>query len=275
MVLYEMLTGRRAFKGDDISETLASVLKDTLAMDALPTATPPRLKRLIARCLDRDLKTRLRDIGEARVKLARLETGVIDIDTAVPTGAIAAASPWSRVMPWVGGAALGATVIAAVMTWAPARETPEAATPVRLSVELGADVWLEIGDQGSGSSAYGPAAILSPDGKLLVFTARKAPGEPPQLYTRRLEQLAASPLAGTEDARNAFFSPDSQWLGFFASGKLKKIKVTGGEALNLSDAPSSRGGTWGEDGTISFNARGTLRSGSRCPEFEQIRVRKV
>ena len=86
----------------------------------------------------------------------------------------------------------------------------------------------------------------------MVFVARKASGEPPQLYARRLEQLAASPVSGTEDARDPFFSPDGQWIGFFAGGKLKKVAVTGGAAVTLCDAPDARGGTWSEDGTILF-----------------------
>jgi len=123
---------------------------------------------------------------------------------------------------------------------------------VRLSVELGADASLVIYGAGSGT-----AAILSPDGKLLAFVAQKAGGQSPQLYVRRLEQLQASPLAGTEGARNPFFSPDSQWLGFFAAGKLKKVAVTGGAAVTLCDAPDDRGGTWSADGTILFNPRFT------------------
>ena len=115
---------------------------------------------------------------------------------------------------------------------------------MRLSVELGADASLATG--------LGPGAILSPDGKLLAFAAQKAAGQQPQLYVRRLEQLQASPISGTEGARNPFFSPDSQWIGFFADRKLKKIAVTGGAAVALCDAPDDRGGAWGEDGTIFF-----------------------
>ena len=101
VVLYEMLTGQRAFKGDDVSETLASVLKDTLSLDALPAETPPRLKRLIGRCLDRDLKTRLRDIGEARMKLARIEAGGPESAASAPASAAEVRVPvWRRALPW-------------------------------------------------------------------------------------------------------------------------------------------------------------------------------
>jgi serine/threonine-protein kinase len=136
------------------------------------------------------------------------------------------------------------------MLWAPWRAAPEPATPVRLSVELGADASLAVD--------FGPAATLSPDGAVLAFVATKSTGGPRQLYVRRLDQLAASPLSGTEDAASPFFSPDGQWIAFFAGGKLKKFSVTGGAAATLCDAPDGRGGgTWAENGTIVFLAEGS------------------
>ena len=107
VVLYEMLTGQRAFKGDDISETLASVLKDTPSLDALPPPTPLRLVRLIARCLDRDLKTRLRDIGEARIEIARIEAGAPDSVVLPIPASPATESAWSRALAWALATAAG------------------------------------------------------------------------------------------------------------------------------------------------------------------------
>ena len=97
----------------------------------------------------------------------------------------------------------------------------------------------------------GPAAVLSPDGALLAFVAQKAEALP-LLYVRGLEELQARPLPGTEGARNPFFSPDGQWIAFFADRKLKKVAVTGGAIVTLCAAPDDRGGSWGEDGTIVF-----------------------
>ena len=239
VVLYEMLTGARAFKGDDVSETLASVLKDTLSMDALPSATPPRLKRLIARCLERDLKTRLRDIGEARVKLARIEAGGPDSEQSAPTIAAAAALPLShRALPW---AVAGAFALTTLALWAPWRK-PVAPTPRKLLTSIGAEASLPI-DRGA-------SAILSPDGTTLAFAAERA-GQT-RLFVRKLDRLQAVALAGTDDAEAPFFSPDGQWIAFFAGGKLKKIATTGDAAVSLCDAPGGTSGAWMDDDTIIF-----------------------
>ncbi len=112
-----------------------------------------------------------------------------------------------------------------------------------MSTELGADASLLTGS--------GASAVLSPDGTVLAFVAQKAGGSF-QLYVRRLGQLSAMPLSGTDGARDPFFSPDGQWIAFFANGKLQKISVTGGAPVTICDAPNDRGGTWAEDGTIIF-----------------------
>jgi Tol biopolymer transport system component len=143
-------------------------------------------------------------------------------------------------MPWALGAlglAFGARTL-----WTP---LPAPALPVRLSVGLGVDVSLEVTDAGA-------AAILSPDGSLLAFVARPKEAERPQLFLRRLDQLKAAPLPGTEGARSPFFSPDGRWIAFFADGQLKRVAVSGGATVVLANAPTDRGGTWSEDGTILF-----------------------
>jgi serine/threonine-protein kinase len=243
VVLFEMLSGRRLFSGETVSDTLAAVLRQEIDWKLLPASTPTSVRRLLERCLHRDPKQRLQAIGEARIAIEAREEG--------PAADRSAAPLWPRALTLAGAAAL---IGAGLMLWAPWRPGPEPATPVRLSVELGADASLAVD--------FGAAAILSPDGKLLVFSARKAAGERPQLYARRLEQLAASPLSGTEDARDPFFSPDGQWIGFFADGKLKKVAVGGGAAVTLCDAsPDERGGTWSEDGTILFTPSGAPGEG--------------
>ncbi|MDO8795193.1 MAG: protein kinase [Vicinamibacterales bacterium] len=253
VVLYEMLTGQRAFKGDDVSETLASVLKDSPAFDALPPSTPPRLRRILERCLERDAKARLRDIGEARVELAKIASGDGDLSEASAiAGASAAASPaWRRALPWamVGALAVGLTLVLAL--WVPWRMAP-APTLQRLSADLGAEVSLTFGT--------GDATSLSPDGTVVAFVAQKSGGGSPQIYVRRLTQLQPTLLSGTDEARSPFFSPDGEWIAFFAGGKLKKVAVAGGAAVTLCDAPEDRGGAWSEDGTIMFapNPRGSV-----------------
>ena len=123
--------------------------------------------------------------------------------------------------------------------------------PLRLTADLGADASLATA---VGTDAnIGTSVVLSPDGALFAFVAQKTGTGPPQLHVRRLDQLQATPLAGTEEAASPFFSPDSQWIAFFAQGKLKKISVTGGAVVTLCDAAIARGGSWGEDGTIVFS----------------------
>jgi Tol biopolymer transport system component len=150
---------------------------------------------------------------------------------------------WRRALPCAVAAMLAVAAVAVLLLWAPWRSAPPIA-PVRLSAEIGAEASL-VTDQGA-------AAVLSPDGRLLVFAAQKTGTAESQLFVRRLEQLQASALAGTDGARNPFFSPDGQWVAFFAGGKLKKLAVTGGAPVTLCDAPSGRGGSWAEDDTITF-----------------------
>ena len=109
---------------------------------------------------------------------------------------------------------------------------------VRVSVDLGPDAV-------AGTSM---TAAISPDGTRIVYPVRGAGGT--QLATRLLNQTAPTLLPGTEGSYNPFFSPDSQWIGFGADGKLKKISVLGGAAVTICDAPGLRGGSWGEDDNI-------------------------
>jgi Tol biopolymer transport system component len=247
-VLYEMLTGQRAFKGEDISDTLASVLKDAPLLDVLPPDTPPRLTRLIARCLDRDLKTRLRDIGEARIEIARIEAGAPDSVATAAAATPAAPPSRRRVLPWAAAGVLGAGLAAALLAWVPWRATP-ASTPRKLLASIGADASLW--------SADGASAILSPDGTTLAFVAAPAKQARPALFIRKLDELQATALAGTEGALNPFFSPDGQWIAYFAGGQLKKVSITGGASKTLCEAPNGRGGTWTDDDTIIFTPEGT------------------
>jgi serine/threonine protein kinase/Tol biopolymer transport system component len=243
VVLYEMLTGRRAFEGEDVSDVLAAVLRQDIDWTALPVTTPPRLRRLLERCLDRDVKTRLRDIGEARIEIARIEAGSPDsLVSAATTTPAAPPSRWSRLLPWAAAGLLGAGLAVALFQWAPWRTTP-VPTPRTLLASIGADASLPI--------TAGASAILSPDATMLAFVARQS-GQPPALFARKLDQLQATALAGTDNAASPFFSPDGQWIGFFADAQLKKVSVTGGAAIKLSDAPNGRGGTWTDDDAIVF-----------------------
>ncbi len=250
VVLFEMLAGHQMFAGETVSHVLASVLKDEPDWRALPSDTPSSVRRLLRRCLEKDRKQRLDSAAGARLEIDDALTKRADGLPGSVNLPVVAASRWRRALPWMVAAAMSAGLAVVLGLWAPWRTMPLSASQ-QLRVDLGVNASL--------STDQGAAAVLSPDGNMLVFTARK-PGvadSDPDLYTRRLDQLEATLLPGTEGAHNPFFSPDGQWVAFFGAGKLKKILVTGGAAATLCDAPNGRGGWWADDGTIVFTPNNT------------------
>ena len=226
-VLYELLTGKVAFAGRTTSDTLESIQQAEPDWSALPATTPARIRTLLRRCLEGDRKQRLRDIGEARI--------VIDTPDESPTQA-----PRLLRASLIAGV-LMLLVIGSVSWWrATGSSAPHAA--MRLSVELQSDIPLV-------RDGLQNVLTISPDDRRLVFTTRGADGVP-KLASRILDQNRSTVLSGTEHAEGPFFSPDSEWIGFFADGKLKKISVHGGTPVSLSDAPGPRGASWGDDGNI-------------------------
>jgi len=236
VVLFEMLTGKRLFTGETVSDTLAAVLRQEIDWRALPASTPPVVRELLERCIERDPKQRLRDMGEARIALERRLGTPDTVRASSGVGAL----PWALT--------LLLALVSALAVWALWRPASTPAPALRVSAELGAAASL--------STQFGPAAIISPDGRLLAFVASQGADGRPLLHLRRLEQLDAAPLSGTEGARDPFFSPDGEWIAFFADGKLKKVSVSGGAAVTLCDAADDRGGSWAEDGTIFFTPSG-------------------
>ncbi len=220
VVLYELLTGERLFKGEDVSETLVSVLRDEPDL----TKVPAKTRRLLRRCLEKDPKQRLRDIGEARFFL---------------DDPVAPAEPKSR-WPWLIAAALAlALIVISVFAYRATRRQEQPLT--RLDVDLGPEA----------ITGVNTTVAISPDGRRIVYPARGPDGRQ-QLATRLLDQTAPTLLPGTQGAFDPFFSPDSQWIGFFAVGQLKKIAVQGGAPVNLCAVANPVGGSWGEDGNIVF-----------------------
>jgi serine/threonine-protein kinase len=216
VVLYELLTGERLFKGEDTSETLAQVL----AKQPDFARAPVKARRLLHKCLEKDPKERLRDMGDAKELVEEQSQ---------------AESPPHRKLPWTVAAL--ATAVASIALWAPWRATRPADRPqVRLDVDLGPDVSL--------NSFAGADVIISPAGTRLVYVSQN------RLFTRRLDQAQATELPGTEGAYAPFFSPDGQWVAFFVGAKLKKISVAGGAVIVLCNATNGMGGSWGADGTI-------------------------
>ena len=241
-VFYEMLTGEMAFRGEDVTETLAAVIRGEPDWSRLPAATPVRVRVLLERCLRKDPKQRLRDIGDARISLDETLSGAPE---PVPAGAPQAAAPrWRRALPW---ALFGiAVAVAAALAFVHFRQKPIAAAAVRLELPLPKDVALS----GSGSFA------LSPDGRKLAFYAAGSEGVM-RLWVRSMDSLTARPLPGSEGGQQApiFWSPDSRDIAFGADGELKKIDLTGDPAETLCAFPGDVvGGSWNRAGVILFGS---------------------
>jgi serine/threonine-protein kinase len=254
VVLYEMLTGQRLFAGEEISDTLAAVLKTAPDWQRLPAATPAWLRRLLQRCLEKDPRRRLQAIGEARVQIEDAAGGAPDGADVPGVAPALMGSPWPRALTWTLATSTLGLAIALVLLTAPWRvETPLDRPLMRLDVDLGPDVSLPaLSDPGS-------IVAISPDGTRLVY----ASGTPTRLFTRRLDQPNATELPGTRGAARPFFSPDGQWVGFLASGKVNKVAVNGGAVVPLMDIGTSfAGASWGEDGRIVVSdafGKGLLR----------------
>jgi Tol biopolymer transport system component len=236
-VLYELLTGKQAFHGEDITEILASVVKSEPDWTALPAALPAKGRDLLRHCLQKDKRLRLRDAGDAQIEIQ--EALAAPAIMAAPTAAPAIRS-WRERLAW---AAASLALIAIAFGIGFVLRAPKPLQPMRLSAEIGVDASLD--------TTLGASALLSPDGAHLALVASGA-DQKRRLYVRSIDQLQAAALSGTEGARNSFFSPDGQWIGFFADGKLKKISVQGAAPVALCDAGDDRGGSWGDDGTIVF-----------------------
>jgi serine/threonine-protein kinase len=242
VVLLEMLTGQRLFDGETISHTLADVLRGPIDFNRLPAGTPRAIRDLLRRCLHRDVKKRLRDVGEARIAIEDALGGsaLEDMSSAALPAPAAPQSVVSRALPWAVAAVL--FVALGLALWAPWRlEKPVDRPLVRLDVDLGADAAFP-----SANNLAGTSIAISPDGTRLVYIS----GPPPRLFTRRLDQPKATELPGTQGAILPFFSPDGQWVGFGANGKVSKISVEGGAVLPLGEVGTFAGASWAEDGSI-------------------------
>ena len=259
VVLYEMLTGRRAFEGEEISDVLAAVLRDTPPLDALPSQTPSPVRRLLRRCFEKDPAKRLDSAIAARIDLEEALAGP-ELESGVTSAApvpLPRASLVRRGLPWI--ASTAAVLLAA--GWMAANRASayrHTAMPMTVSISPGFDAVI--------GSDFRPQIAFSPDGRSIVFVRAEESGLRTQLYLRRLDQLTATPIVGTEAASNPFFSPDGQWIGFFANPdrfsaqKLCKVPIAGGAPLALADVDLGRGATWGEDDVITYESGATLDS---------------
>jgi Tol biopolymer transport system component len=263
-VLWEMLTGKRLFHGETVSDTLAAVLRADIEWEALPAGTPPAIRRLLERCLERDPKRRLRDVGEARITMEEAPASLIGIRAETTVGVVSGRAGRGRMMAWaLAGAALGAGLVVGVAAMRQHRSARDSA--VRLNVVLPRDQAMVVADL--------PNFALSRDGEEIAYVAKKESGKS-ALYLRSMGFFDARELADTEGATAPFFSPDGQWLGYFVGGKVLKVAVSGGPPQPVCNTPVSDfgGAAWADDGSIfvpSING-GLMRaapSGGKCVEI--------
>jgi Tol biopolymer transport system component len=232
-VLYEMLTGMRVFDGETPSDRIAALLEREPQWHVLPGATPIRLHELLQRCLQKDPRARLRDIGDARIEIEQMRRGpaaltgqrIVDVRR----------TALAKQVAWV--AAIVLAIAAAALAYRSMRQAgPEQTVRSEILPPEGA--------------TFGGLA-LSPDGRQLAFVASQSGKK--QLWVRALATAAQRPLGGTDGAAHPFWSADNLNIGFFADGKLKRIPASGGSVQVLAEAPAGLGGAWNADGVIVFS----------------------
>jgi len=242
-VLFEMLAGTRAFAGETLTDTIVAVLEKEPDWKALPPGTPPAIRTVVARCLEKDPARRLRDIADGRFE--------IEESANHPATSPIERSSGLRRRELAGWTAAAACLVALLLiaTSPPAPSTAD--DPVTL----------EIFPPGKTSFAAptnvtisAPSFALSPDGRQLVFSAGSQ-GQAPTLWVRSMDSVVLRQLTGTDNAHYPFWKPDGSAIGFFADGKLKKIPAGGGPVQFIADVSTDiRGGSWSDDDTIVFGS---------------------
>jgi serine/threonine-protein kinase len=271
-VLFEMLTGMRAFEGSETTDTMAAVLKLEPAWSRIPATTPPEVTRLVRRCLEKDRRKRLQAIGDARIELE--ETGIRPL--AEPRSSSVSRR---RERIWMAVAALAGLI--AIALGAASLRTPDEAAPESLRAALALPAGLEL--DGSGP----PEFTLSPDGRTLAFLARDAAAGYQRLYVRRLDDEASTVVPGSETAEGPFFSPDGRWLAFAVGAsitgihppELRKFSLDTKLTQTVATVEDYFGGYWTEQGSIVFvgsQPRGLYSvpsgGGTPMPLVAQVRI---
>jgi Tol biopolymer transport system component len=238
-VLYEMLTGRRAFGGDEITDTLALIITKEVDWTALPRSTPSSIHRLLHRCLEKDRRKRLADIADARFDLDDATTGAL----LAPAGGDGV-HRWTRTWMAVALAALVACVALGFIAYRGGAANP---MPVRLTITAP-----------PGTTAIGLMIRVSPDGRHVAFVGTGTDTRT-RVWVRSLDAASARVLAGSEGASYPFWSADSRRIGFFAEGRLKTIEADGGPVVTVAEGLVSPGGaSWNRDDVIVFSAADRL-----------------
>ncbi len=268
-VLYECLTGAQAFAGETVSDTIAMILQGSADWSKLPANTPDKLRMLLTRCLERDARGRLRDIGDARIEIEEMLGSRVSGASRMTAAASAGTGPATIVAPrrprWrtpalsagllVAGAGLG------VLLWNGVRPSRTDSPPMRFTIQAPPHVELVLDPN---------ELAISPDGRTLAFGATDSTGQA-TLWVRPLGEFESRELPGTRNASLPFWSPDGKQVGFFADGKLKRIRVAGGNPEPICDASTGRGASWSVKDMIVFGPSPTgplfkVRASGGTPE---------
>jgi Tol biopolymer transport system component len=253
VVVYEMATGRKAFEGKTQASLIAKILEtDPPPISSLQPMSPPQLDRVVKKCLRKDRDDRWQTARDVYEELKWIAEGGPQVELARTAAGRGIRTLGRRELILSLGVLL-LVAITGLATWTLKPSPAPQPRPVsRLTINL------PPGQQLAGLDS-GPAVALSADGTQLVYVARQ--GDVQQLYLRAMDGLDSRPVSGTEGAVNPFFSPDGQWLGFFAGGMLKKISASGGAAITLGNALQPGGASWGSQGLVAFapNAVSTLQ----------------
>jgi serine/threonine-protein kinase len=243
VVLWEMLTGRKLFDGETVTEVLASVLKEAPDLDVLPAEVPGPLRRLVERCLERDPRQRLQAVGEARIGLEAWRAGP---DAArAGSGASPVVETTTRSSRRSIAVVLVAMVLSALATVIVVRLTAPAPQTDALHYSIHPIDSVIAAKEGSNG------IDISRDGSAVVFVG-SGMDSATMLYVKTSDIAEPRPIAGTEGASGPFFSPDGQWVGFFTDTELRKVSLRGGNPVTLAQTAARRGGLWHPDGSIYF-----------------------
>jgi eukaryotic-like serine/threonine-protein kinase len=248
-VLYEMLTGKMAFSGETVTDTLAAVIMKEVDLSSLAAATPLRVRVLLQRCLQKEPKQRLRDIGDARISIDETLSGLPDAMLLGAPGAATTATPqpavpqWRRALPWGLSALLAVVLIAGAIVWRSEKSVEGPAYFLAVLPFPAVDV------------------SVAPDERTVAVVGFSESDRTNVLWLYAIGDQQARKLPDTNGARFPFWSPDGKSLAFFAEGKLKRLDIAGGPVQTICDAASGRGGTWNKDGVIVFTPTGGLLDG--------------